>query len=187
MTPSETTQRASAVSLPATGLAHAVAVVGAAWTLSLGIDLFLHAGLLARLYTGASPFLLPAQTAFRRIPVGYISFLVLTAGLYWLFRRLGLRGAIVGLRYGASVGGVVWGAFTLGLYSISTADWPLLLGWWLGQAAELGVAGAVCGAANAGVPGKRLWLVALLAVFGLAASTIVLQMLGLAPAMEIVE
>jgi len=65
-----------------TGAAHVISAVGAAWVLSLGFDLFLHAGLLARLYVEPGPFLLPPMVAFRRIPLGYLSFLVLTLSLY---------------------------------------------------------------------------------------------------------
>ena len=44
------------------------------WLSMIGFDFFLHAGLLARLYLIPSPFLLPATTTFRLIPVGYLSF-----------------------------------------------------------------------------------------------------------------
>jgi hypothetical protein len=164
-----------------------IGVVGAAWVLSLGFDLFLHAGLLAELYVEASPFLVEPEVAFRRIPLGYLSFLVLTLSLYWLFHRLGIRGVASGLRHGAIVGSVVWGALAIGLYSISTAAVPLLAGWWIGQAIELGLAGAVLGAAAAGVSLKRIWIAVALAVFGCIAGTVVLQNLGLAPAMRLVR
>lgn len=172
---------------PRTGAGQVIGVVGAAWVLSLGFDFFLHAGLLAKLYVAPSPFLLQAEVAFRRIPLGYLSFLVLTLGLYWLFHRLGIRGVASGLRHGAIVGAVVWGALAIGLYSISTATLPLLAGWWIGQAIELGLAGAVLGAAAAGVPLKRIWTLVALAVFGCIAVTAVLQNLGLAPAMKLVR
>jgi len=162
-----------------------MSVIGAAWFLSLGFDMFLHAGLLARLYTEPSPFLLQAEVAFRRIPLGYASFLVLTVGLYWLLRRLGVRGAAPGFAYGLAFGSASWGAFVLGLYSISTASPQLLFGWWSGQAVELGLAGAVLGAAAGGASLKRIWLVVALAVLGSVAATILLQSLGLAPAMKL--
>ena len=73
-----------------------IGVVGAAWGLSLGFDFFLHAGLLLKFYVEASPFILPPEVALRRIPLGYLSFLVLTLSLYWLFRRLGTRGVASG-------------------------------------------------------------------------------------------
>jgi hypothetical protein len=161
--------------------------VAAAWVLSLGFDVFLHAGLLARLYAKPSPFLLEPEEAFRRIPLGYLAFLILTLTLYWLFRRLDVRGASAGLRYGAAAGVVVWGAFAAGLYSISTVALPLLASWWVGQAIELGLAGAVLGAAANGVPLRRIWAMVMIAVVACVAVTIVLQSLGLAPPMKVVR
>ena len=164
-----------------------LSAVGAAWVLSLGFDLFLHAGLLAKLYVETSPFLLQPEVAFRRIPLGYLSFLVLTFSLYWLFQRLDICGIASGLRHGAMVGCVLWGALVFGLYSISTAGLSLLVGWWIGQAIELGLAGAVLGAAADGVPLRRIWAVVVLTVIACLAGTIVLQTLGLAPAMKVVQ
>jgi len=159
--------------------------IAAAWVLSVGIDLFLHAGLLAHLYVERSPFLLPAEDAFRRIPLGYLTFLVLTAGLFWLMRRLHVRGLGAGFRLGALAGAIVWGALVLGLFSISTARVRLLTGWWVGQTAELAFAGAVLGAAANRVSARRIWLIVSVAVVVLVAATVALQSLGLAPAMKI--
>jgi len=161
--------------------------VAAAWMLSLGFDVFLHGGLLARLYVAPSPFLLGPEDAFRRIPLGYLAFLVLTVTLYWLLRRLGVRGAIAGFRHGAAAGAVVWGAFAAGLYSISTVTLPMLAGWWMGQTIELGLAGAVLGAAGNGVSLKRIWAIVAVAVIACVAGTIVLQSLGLAAPMKAVR
>ena len=168
------------------GSLRAISAVGAAWVVSLAFDLFLHAGLLARLYTEPSPFLLQAEDAFRRIPLGYASFLALTLGLYWLFRRLGVLGAIAGFWRGLTFGAAAWGIFVVGLYSISTASLPLLVGWWAGQSVELGLAGAVLGGAAGGVPLKRLWIFAILALVGSIVVTVVLQSVGFAPAMKLV-
>jgi len=156
-----------------------------AWLLSLGVDLFLHAGLLARLYVAPSPFLLDAGAAFRRIPAGYLTFLVLTGALAWLMRRLGLEGAGGGFRFGLAAGGVVWGALALGLFSISTAPVALLVGWWLGQSFELALAGAVIGAALAGAPVRRLLGKVVIAVVVLGVATVALQSLGFAPPMRL--
>lgn len=160
--------------------------VGVAWLVSVGFDLFLHAGALATLYARPSPFLLSADAAFRRIPLGYAAFLVLTAALYWLFRQLGIRDWLGGLRLGLLTGLTLWGAWTLGLYSISVAEGDLLLGWWLGQGAEMGVAGAFLGAAASGME-RRRYLAKAAWVVGLSvAATAVLQITGLAPAMKTV-
>lgn len=162
----------------------ALSSMAAAWVLSVAIDLFLHAGLLARLYVEPSPFLLPAEDAFRRIPLGYLTFFMLTIGLFWLLRRLHVRGIRAGFRVGAVAGATVWGALVLGLYSISTASVSLLAGWWVGQTVELAFAGAVLGAAADRVPPKRIWAIVSLSFVVLAAATVALQSLGLAPAMK---
>jgi hypothetical protein len=167
------------------GPASVSGVVAAGWVLSLGFDFLLHGGLLARVYAGeASPSLVVPETAFRRIPLGYLAFLILTISLYWLLRRLGIRGGFAGLRYATAAGAVVWGALALGLYSISTVPWPILVAWWLGQALELGAAGTVMGAAIGGAPSRRLWAVVIVIVFACVAITVVLQSVGWAPAMR---
>jgi hypothetical protein len=162
-------------------------LVAAAWVLSIGFDAFLHAGLLARFYVEPSPFLLGPEEAFRRIPLGYLAFLIVTLALYWLLHRLGVRGAIAGFRHGVVAGAVVWGAFSLGLYSISTVAFPLLAGWWFGQALELGLAGAVLGAAADGARLRRIWSLVAIAVVACVAATIALQSIGWAPPMKVVR
>ena len=159
--------------------------IAAAWVVSLGVDLLLHGGLLAKLYVQPSPFLLEADEAFRRIPLGYLAFLGLTAGLYWLFRLLDVRGAVAGFQHGATAGAIVWGAFIVGLYSISTARSGLLTGWWLGQTVELGVAGAVLAAAADGASLKRIWVWVAATVAGCVVVTVALQSLGFAPPMRV--
>lgn len=116
-----------------------------AWLAVIGFDFFLHAGILAGLYETPAPFLLSAQASFERIPLGYLSFAILVAGLVWLADRLRVNGWRKGLVCGLVFGAVTWGAFILGLYSISTAPTPLLWGWFLGQTVELGIAGVVVG------------------------------------------
>ena len=111
----------------------------------IGFDLFLHAGVFASWYSRPSPFLLPPGEAFRLIPLGYLSFLILIVLLFWLMLRLDLVGWRVGMVFGLKVGALIWGALTLGLLSISTASPSLLLGWFLGQTMELGIAGMVLG------------------------------------------
>ena len=163
-----------------------IGAVLAAWFLSLGFDLFLHAGVLARLYARPSPFLLPAEEAFRRIPLGYATFLVLTIALYWLCRRLEVRSAWNGFRVGLLAGLVLWGAWSAGLYSVSVAEADLMVGWWVGQGVELALAGSVLGAAAAGVSRRALLLKVGGAWLLMVAATILLQVAGLAPPMKTV-
>jgi hypothetical protein len=159
--------------------------VSMAWFLALGVDLFLHAGVLARLYAVKSPFVLPAEQAFGRIPVGYLAVLLLTAALFWLLRRLDVRGIWAGWRHGFLCGIVLWGSLAGGLYSISTAPASLLAAWWLGQAVELGASGGVVGGIAAGIPGRRMLLWVAVIVVCLFVITIALQSLGLAPPMRL--
>jgi len=155
-----------------------------AWMSMLGFDLLLHAGVLARFYIEPSPFLLPPLEAFKRIPLGYLSFMILALLLLWLMVRLGIAGWRAGARFGLILGAALWAAQVLGLLSITTADWELLAGWFVGQTLELGVAGAVAGSGLAGVRLRRLSLVVLAFVIVAVIITVVLQSLGLAPAVR---
>lgn len=148
----------------------------------LGVDLFLHAGVLAPLYDWDSPFLLQPQLAFVRIPAGWGALLVLAVALVWLLPRLGVRRGRDGALVAAGGGAVVWGALLIGLWSISTAPPALLAGWWLGQTAELALAGYVVGAALAGGRLRRLVLLAVVVIAIGLSSAVVLQSIGYAHA-----
>jgi hypothetical protein len=67
-----------------TMMRHRVATVALSWLAMVGVDVVLHAGLLALLYDWDSPFLLRPEEAFVRIPVGYLGFLVFAIALAWL-------------------------------------------------------------------------------------------------------
>lgn len=152
-----------------------------AWIGMLGVDFFLHAGLLASLYLEPTPFLLPPLEAFVRIPIGYLSFLIAAAFLVWVTDLTGARGWRAGLRTGAIVGGVMWLSLALGLYSISTARPELLVGWAVGQTVEVAWAGALIGAGRVSDSLRRPFQIAILVSFGLLMLTIVGQSIGLVP------
>jgi hypothetical protein len=151
----------------------------------LGVDFFVHGGLLAGLYLGPSSFLLPPKEAFALIPLGYLAFLLSAVLLTWLMARLQIRGARDGFVFGLKLGVLVWGSLVLGLASISTAEPLLLAGWFVGQSIELALAGAIVGLAFEGTKLSRLFLLVLLSALGLAVITILLQSFGLAPAVRI--
>ena len=155
------------------------------WLSMFGFDFFLHAGLLAQLYLQPSPFLLSPEEAFKLIPLGYLSFVILVILQLWLMIRLKIRGWLKGLQFGLKLSGLIWGALVLGLLSISTAEIELLVSWFFGHMVELGIAGAIIGS---GLTGKKLMhLFAIVMGFVLISIilTIILQTLGLAPAREI--
>lgn len=117
------------------------------WIGVIGFDFFLHGGLLAGLYAQDTPFLLTPELAFRRIPLGYLSFLVFQIFLVWLMSRLMISGRRAGLIFGLQLGGFTWGAFLIGLFSISTISLNLLAGWFIGQTIESGLGGLIAGEA----------------------------------------
>jgi hypothetical protein len=173
---------ATLTTVPLSRMALTVAVV---WLLMLGMDFFLHGGLLAGLYLGEQRFLLPPKQAFALIPLGYLALMLAAILLVWLMGRLHIAGARDGFLFGLQLGVLVWGAEVLGLASVSTADPLLLAGWFAGQSIELAFAGAIAGTAAAGARLSRLFVLALLAAAGLEVITIVIQSLGFAPAVRI--
>lgn len=165
-----------------THLPRPVATTLVAWLAMVGVDLALHAGLLAPLYDWDSPFLLDPIDAFVRIPAGYAAFLLLAAGLAWLLPRLGVADARGGALLGGAIGAVGWGALLLATWSISSADATLLLAWWVGETLQLSVGGAVIGAAIAGRRLRGLALAAGAVLVVGAVLAVVLQSIGYAPA-----
>jgi hypothetical protein len=153
----------------------------------VAIDLFLHAGLLARLYIEPSPFLLPAEDAFRRIPLGYLTFLILTTGLFWLLRHLHVRCVRAGFCGGAVAGTTAWVLWYSGCTRSALQASAFWLAGGVGQTVELAFAGMVLGVAANRVPLRRIWAVVGMAVIILAVATVALQSLGLAPAMRVVR
>jgi hypothetical protein len=164
---------------------HILLLTFIAWLSMLGFDFLLHAGLLAALYLQPSPFLLSPAAAFALIPAGYLSFLLLAVLLVWLMIRLNLAGWRQGALFGLELGGLAWGAFILGLLSISTASVALLIGWFIGQTLEMALAGAVIGSGLAGTRLRRLFVVVIVFVLLSIITTIILQSLGIVPTTRI--
>jgi hypothetical protein len=135
---------------------HVVAAVAMAWLAAIGFDFLLHAGILRGLYLSPAGFLLPPELAFRRIPLGYLAFLIITVLMAWLMRLGGISGLRHGTRFGLTFGVLLWGAWCLALASITTAPWGLLIAWFVGQSLEAGLVGAVLGAAFAAGSLRRL-------------------------------
>jgi len=155
------------------------------WLSMLGFDFLLHAGLLAKIYLQPDPFLLPPLAALRMIPVGYLSFLLMSFLMVWLMIKLKLTGWRQGGLFGLELGGLTWSAFLLGLFSVSTASFSLLLGWFIGQTLELAIAGAVIGSGLAGKRLRHLFGIVLVFVFLSVIITIILQSLGVFPTTRI--
>jgi hypothetical protein len=169
------------MNVPTITTRHLVLLTLIAWLSMLGLDFLLHAGLLAKLYLQPSPFLLPALTAVAYLPIGYLALLLLATLLVWLMRRLELAGWRAGARIGLQLGGLMSGAFLLGLFSISTASLPLLMAWFVGQTLEMALAGAVIGSGLAGMRLRRLFALVVVLLLLCVVITIILQSTGLVP------
>ncbi len=152
-----------------------------AWISMLGIDFFLHGGLLARLYAQPSPFLLPLEDAFRLIPLGYLSILLLSVLILWLMVGLKIATWKRGLSFGLVIGALYGGTMALGLLSISTASPALMFGWFAGLTVEFGVAGAVIGSGLSGTTLRKILVRVIALVLLLVVATFILQNIGLAP------
>ena len=148
---------------------------------AVGVDIVLHAGILHRFYLQPDPFLLPPKRAFQLIPLGYTAFLIILAYMLWLMSRLAVAGARRGFLFGLLFGAAVWGSGVLGLLSISTANPWLMLGWFVGQTIETGVAGAFAGAGLAGMRFSRLLLRAGALLLFCFVLVIILQSTGIVP------
>jgi hypothetical protein len=160
-------------------------VVLLCWFSMIGFDFFLHGGLLTMFYTEPSPFLLPLEKAFRLIPLGYLSLLLLAVLLVWLRLRLDVRRWRDGFVFGIKLGALVWGAMVLGLMSISTASPALRVGWFFGQTIELGIAGMFAGSGPSGARLTRLLMMVIALIFLSILMTVVLQSIGIVPTVRI--
>ncbi len=156
-----------------------------AWIAMIGFDFLLHGGILAKFYLEPSSFLLPPERAFALIPLGYASFLIMAFLLVWLAIRLEIHESRSGFLFGLFLGALIWAAWILGLLSISTADPFLLIGWFIGQSMEFGIAGLVIGSSLAAKHLVRpfLWVVVFCVVCIIM--TILLQSFGFAPVLHI--
>jgi hypothetical protein len=153
------------------------------WFALVGVDFFLHGGLFAATYVEDSPFLLSALDAFRRIPLGYLALLATASLLVWIFDRASILGWRRGLVVGLGLGIVMALSFTLGLYSISTARPQLLVAWFVIQVVEITIAGGILGQGLLVDSLRRLTLVVIIGFILLFVVTVVMQSIGLAPAM----
>jgi hypothetical protein len=86
----------------------------------LGVDFLLNGALFARMYQGDGAFMLTPAEAFRRIPLGYLAFLILAVGVVELAYRLRITRLADGIRLGFGVGIGLAATWSLGLYSIAS-------------------------------------------------------------------
>jgi hypothetical protein len=123
--------------------------------------------------------------AFRWIPFGYLALLATAGLLVWILDRASVTGWRNGLAAGICLGAVMAFAFISGLYSISTARPQLLAAWFVIQVVEIAIAGAIIGQGLVADTLRRLTLLVVIGFILMFIVTIVMQNIGLAPAMMI--
>lgn len=162
-----------------TGNARAV-TIALAWLGMTALDFLLHGGVLAPLYDWDSPFLVDPSEALLRVPLGYLGLALQATVVYWLLARLGVRHGTSGAAVAAALGGSLWGAFIVGLASISTAPISILVGWLAAEVAELGLAGWIVASRFSGRSPR--WLASRIVVLAILAVilTVILQTTGYA-------
>lgn len=151
-----------------------VGIVVLSWLVVIGIDFLLHASVLAPIYARPSSFLLPPERAFSLIPLGYLSFLIYVIMIVWLMSKLDIHTWNGGIVFGLKMG-LLWGAQVIGLLSITTAPPILMLGWFIGQSLESGIAGLVAGAGFGADNLRKLMVGAVLFIIGSIVIGVVIQ------------
>ncbi len=169
---------------PAT-LSRPLRVALVAWLAMLGLDFLLNGALFARMYQGGGAFMLAPGEAFRRIPLGYLAFLIIAISIVEVAYRLRVTGIAGGIRLGLVIGGVFGATWALSLYSIATLGAPVALafaGIWLALVV-LGSAVAAVGLAQKSLRGLALRVAAFDVVC--AATVIALQSFGVVPTVTV--
>ena len=154
------------------------------WLGFIGFDLFLHAGLLAKLYHEDNPAILPPLDAFYLIPVGYFAFFLYCVFLYWLILTTKISDRIAIIKFSVMVGVFLGIASTLAQVSILQVNELLLIGWGIGFIIEIFIAGTIIAYALTGYSHKKLFYLVILFDFALFIITVVMQNIGLAPPLE---
>ena len=95
--------------------------------------------------------------------------------IVWLMIKLNIINWKEGLFFGLKLGALIWGALTLSLISITSAPLNLMVGWFLGQTVETGIAGLVIGAGLGAEKLKNLLIWVVLFVLGAFVLGVILQ------------
>lgn len=152
-----------------------------AWLAMLGLDFLLNGALFAGMYQEGGPFFLAPSEAFRRIPLGYLAFLVLAIAIVEIANRLRLVTFVDGVRLGLAIGGVLAAVWSLSLFSVATLSAMGALTFAVIWLALLVMGSAIAALGLARVSLRRLAVgVAAFDVFCVA-SVIALQSFGVVP------
>ena len=156
-------------------------LIGISWLAVVGFDFFLHAGLLAHLYQGDNPGILPPLDAFYRIPIGYFAFLFNIALVYFIIIKIDVNDRKEIIKLIMTIGIVLSLSSTLAQFSILQVNPLLLFGWGLGQMLQFTLMGVIIGFGYTGYSQKKLFICVFIFVFLVIVFTIIMQNIGLSP------
>lgn len=152
-----------------------------AWLVFLMLDFVAHAGLLTALWAEDLPALKPKGDLFRLIPFGYLSFLILTLLIGWLYVRLfdGQGSIKKGLFFGMRFGMLFSLSIFLGWYSFINLPILFLLMASLVYFVEISAVGLVYGFLfpPASIK-KRVWGLLAIIFMGLVLGIVLQNMLS---------
>lgn len=151
----------------------------------LGLDFLLNGAVFAPMYQAGGGFMLAPAEAFRRIPLGYLAFLILAAAIVEIAYRLRVTRVAGGVRLGFVIGGALGALWSLSLLSIATLAIQVALAFaviWL----ALSVLGSAVSAAGLTQDSLRGLMLRVVAFDVLCAVTVIaLQSLGVVPTLKL--
>jgi hypothetical protein len=154
------------------------------WLSQIIFDFFQHAGLFAKLWIESRAAFLPPEELFKRIPLGYLSFLITSSMLVWLMVRLGISGSKQGALFGFKIGAFLSCSYVLGMASGFPIKPALLIAILFGSTAQSAIAAGVIGSGVSGAHLGRLSLKLIVFLILVLIAYFLLQSLGLAPPMQ---
>jgi hypothetical protein len=161
-----------------------IAITLLSWFSQIIFDFFQHAGLFARLWIQSRAAFLPPEELFKRIPLGYLSFLITSSMFAWLIVRLGIFGWKHGAVFGLKIGAFLSCSYVAGMASGFPIKPALLIAILFGGTAQAAIAACVIGSGVGGARLGRLSLKLIAFLILVLIAYFLLQSLGLAPPMQ---
>lgn len=147
-----------------------------AWLFFLMLDFLAHATLLSHFWVQEYSALKSKEELFRLIPLGYLSFLILTLLIGWIYIRFYKEGgnAKKGLYFGAAFGGLFALSIFLSWYSALNLPILFILLISFVYFVEIAAAGFVFGfLLSPDSVKKRIWVLVGIIIFGFVLSIII--------------
>ena len=150
----------------------------------IGIDLFLGGGLFSKLWLESNGLFLPPEKMLKLIPLGYLSFLISSSLLVWLMVGLAISGWKQGTLFGLKIGGIISSAGALGIASVFPVKPVHVIVLLFVGIIQNSIAAMVIGSGLGGARLGRLFVKVIVLVLISAILVLIMQILGMATAMN---